>query len=54
MSLLGQAILTRASMKACLVKDGIFSCPFLRPSKAGVEISSAGVASFRLRVYYKS
>lgn len=33
------------NMKACLVKDGTFSCPFLRPSTANVEISSAGVAA---------
>lgn len=37
--------LNEGNMKACLVKDGTFSCPFLRPSKAGVEISSAGVAA---------
>ena len=37
--------LNEGNMKACLVKDGTFSCPFLRPSKADVEISSAGVAA---------
>ena len=37
--------LNEGNMKACLVKDGTFSCPFLRPSKPDVEISSAGVAA---------
>lgn len=37
--------LSEGNMKACLVKDGSFSCPFLRPSTSGVEISSAGVAA---------
>ena len=32
-------------MKACLVKDVTYSCPFLRPSVANTEISSAGVAA---------
>ena len=37
--------LTVGSMKACLQPDGTFSCPFLRPSSADVEISASGVAS---------
>jgi len=37
--------LVEGSMKACLEPDGTFSCPFLRPSTAGCEISHAGVAS---------
>jgi hypothetical protein len=37
--------LTVGSMKACLKPDGTFSCPFLRPSSADVEISASGVAS---------
>lgn len=37
--------LVPGSMKACLERDGTFSCPFLRPSTGGVEISSAGVAA---------
>ena len=32
-------------MKACLVQDGTFSCPFLHPLVANTEISSAGVAA---------
>lgn len=36
--------LAEGNMKACLVKDGTFSCPFLRPTTNGVEISSNGVA----------
>ena len=37
--------LVPGEMKACLVKDGTYSCPFLRPSVANTEISSAGVAA---------
>lgn len=37
--------LVEGSMKACLEPDGTFSCPFLRPSAHGVEISSNGVAA---------
>lgn len=37
--------LVPGTMKACTERDGTFSCPFLRPSSNGVEISSAGVAS---------
>ncbi|MGM9834100.1 MAG: SusF/SusE family outer membrane protein [Candidatus Limisoma sp.] len=37
--------LKTGEMKACLVKDGTFSCPFLHPSTADVTISSAGVAA---------
>ncbi len=40
-----EGTLVEGSMKACLEPDGTFSCPFLRPSTAGVEISSAGVAA---------
>lgn len=40
-----QGRLVQGSMKACTERDGSFSCPFLRPSSNGVEISSAGVAS---------
>ena len=32
-------------MKACTERDGTFSCPFIRPSQAGVEINSNGVAA---------
>lgn len=37
--------LVNGSMKACTEQDGTFSCPFIRPSSANVEISSAGVAA---------
>lgn len=37
--------LVEGDMKACLEPDPTFSCPFLRPSAAGVEISKAGVAA---------
>ena len=37
--------LVPGEMKACLVRDGTFSCPFLHPSVANTEISSAGVAA---------
>ena len=37
--------LVPGNMKACLQPDGTFSCPFLRPSTSGVEISSVGVAA---------
>lgn len=37
--------LVKGYMKACLEPDGTFSCPFIRPASANVEISSAGVAS---------
>lgn len=37
--------LNTGNMKACLEPDGTFSCPFIRPASAGVEISKAGVAS---------
>ena len=37
--------LKTGEMKACLVKDGTFSCPFLHPSSPDCEISSAGVAA---------
>lgn len=33
------------NMKACTEQDGTFSCPFIRPSSANVEISSRGVAA---------
>ncbi len=37
--------LVNGSMKACTERDGTFSCPFIRPSQAGVEINSNGVAA---------
>lgn len=37
--------LVEGSMKACTERDGTFSCPFLRPESAGVEISPDGVAA---------
>ena len=37
--------LKTGEMKACLVQDGTFSCPFLHPTVANTAISSAGVAS---------
>lgn len=37
--------LVTGSMKACTERDGTFSCPFIRPSSAGVEINSNGVAA---------
>ena len=37
--------LVEGSMKACTERDGTFSCPFIRPASANVEISSNGVAS---------
>lgn len=37
--------LVPGTLKACTERDGTFSCPFLRPSAANVEISSAGVAA---------
>jgi len=37
--------LNEGDMKACLAPDGTFSCPFLRPSAAGVTISAAGVSA---------
>lgn len=36
--------LKEGTFKACLKPDGTFSCPFLRPSSAEVEVSEAGVA----------
>ncbi len=35
--------LTTGDMKACLVPDGTFSCPFLRPSHGGCKIGATGV-----------
>ncbi|MDE6137068.1 MAG: SusF/SusE family outer membrane protein, partial [Muribaculaceae bacterium] len=40
-----QGTLAEGNMKACLQPDGTFSCPFLRPSSAGVEIGPDGVAA---------
>ena len=40
-----QGTLVEGNMKACLEPDGTFSCPFLRPSAAGVEIGPDGVAA---------
>lgn len=37
--------LVTGSFKACLERDGTFSCPFLRPSSANVEINLTGVAA---------
>ena len=37
--------LNTGNMKACLAPDGTFSCPFIRPASAGVEISKTGVTS---------
>ena len=37
--------LVQGNMKACLVRDGSFSCPFIRPESAGVDISRDGVAA---------
>ena len=37
--------LVQGNMKACLEPDGTFSCPFVRPASANVEISSNGVSS---------
>ena len=37
--------LVQGSLKACIERDGTFSCPFIRPSSADCEISSAGVAA---------
>lgn len=37
--------LVQGSMKACTERDGTFSCPFLRPTTGGVEISADGVTS---------
>lgn len=37
--------LKTGNMKACTERDGTFSCPFIRPTYAGCEISAAGVAS---------
>lgn len=37
--------LVQGNMKACLEPDPTFSCPFLRPSTAGCQISSKGVES---------
>ena len=37
--------LVPGEMKACLVKDGTFSCPFLHPKVANTEISFNGVAA---------
>ena len=37
--------LTTGEMKACLKKDPTFSCPFLRPATADVEITADGVTS---------
>ncbi len=48
-----EGMLTEGYMKACLVQDGTFSCPFIRPSSADVEISEAGVARADF-VYTKS
>lgn len=39
-----QGTLKQGDMKACLTPDGTFSCPFLRPSFNGCEISDKGVA----------
>lgn len=37
--------LVEGSMKACIERDGTFSCPFLRPEYGGCEIGASGVAS---------
>ena len=37
--------LVQGDMKACIVKDGSFSCPFLRPAADNVDITSEGVSS---------
>lgn len=37
--------LVTGSFKACLERDGTFSCPFIRPSSADVEINKSGVAA---------
>lgn len=36
--------LLEGDMKACLERDGTFSCPFLRPAQNGCEIGESGVA----------
>ena len=36
--------LNTGEMKACLQPDGTFSCPFVRPASANVEINVSGVA----------
>ncbi len=36
--------LVTGSLKACLERDGSFSCPFIRPASADVEINRNGVA----------
>ncbi len=40
-----EGTLSIGEMKACTVRDGSFSCPFLRPSSATVDISSAGITA---------
>lgn len=37
--------LVEGDFKACIERDGTFSCPFLRPLANGCEVSKAGVAS---------
>ncbi len=37
--------LVQGSMKACLERDGNFSCPFIRPESDGCQISADGVES---------
>ncbi len=37
--------LVPGSFKLCLERDGTFSCPFIRPSSANVEVSKSGVAA---------
>ncbi len=36
--------LVKGTLKACLERDGSFSCPFIRPASADVEINHTGVA----------
>ena len=40
-----EGALAAGHMKACLQPDGTFSCPFLRPAEADVEIGPDGVAA---------
>ena len=37
--------LVNGTLKACLERDNLFSCPFIRPESADVEISHNGVAA---------
>ena len=40
-----EGTLIEGNMKACLQPDGSYSCPFIRPLEAGVEINANGVAA---------